>query len=70
MVSDRKFCGIMLTQGAVYLRDGMIVTTGAVTEPQQIEDEMTTTTLGIEIETEAGQGKELGQGTEGKETEV
>lgn len=48
----------------------MIVTTGAVTEPQQIEDEMTTTTHGIEIETEAGQGKELGQGTEGKETEV
>ena len=60
----------MLIQGVVYLRDGTIVTTGAVTEAQQIEDEMTTTTHGIEIKTEAGQEKDLGLETEVKETEV
>lgn len=66
---DRKFRdGVMLIQGAVFLRDGTIVTTGAATEAQQIEDGMTIMTHGIEIETEVGQ--DLGPGTEEKETEV
>lgn len=68
--SANSIIGSLLIQGAVCLRDGTIVTTGAVTEAQQIGDEMTTMTHGIEIETEAGQGKDLGPGTEGRGTEV